>query len=374
MSVPVGVGVVGAGVISTQYLTNLADFADVEVRHVADLDPARAKQTADRFGVPRSGDLDGLLDDDGVDIVVNLTVPAAHVEVSLAALLAGKHVWTEKPIATGRDGARLLLDTAERTGLRVGSAPDTVLGGGISAARRLIEAGEIGEPLTALALMQNPGPHQWHPDPAFLFAEGGGPLLDIGPYYLTTLVHLLGPITRVTASTSRSRETRVIGSGPSAGREFPVEVPTHVVALYEFAGGRTAQCTFSFDSPLRRTLFEVTGTEATLVVPDPNRFDGNPTLVSETQSLAEIVRDRREIRVPAVQATRGVGVLELARSIAAGVPERASGTLALHVLDVMLATLEAGERGASVAIAGADTVTVPPALPEDWNPYRAEIA
>ncbi|MBC3191265.1 Gfo/Idh/MocA family oxidoreductase [Pseudonocardia sp. C8] len=367
MSGRVGVGVVGAGVISEQYLSNLTGFPDLDVRYVASRDPARAKARAAQFGVPAFGDLDGLLADDGVDIVVNLTVPSAHVEVALAALRAGKHVWNEKPLATDRAGARLLLDTAATTGLRVAAAPDTVLGGGIQTARRLLDAGAIGTPLTALALMQQPGPDQWHPDPAFLFAEGAGPLLDLGPYYLTALVQLLGPITRVTARTARSREVRTAGSGPRAGQEFPVTVPTHVVALYDFAGGRSAQCTFSFDSPLRRTLLEITGTEAVLAVPDPNRFDGNPAVVAERIGMEATSRSRVEYEVPGRQAGRGTGVLELARAIAAGEPERASGAVALHVLDAMLATLEAGERGAAVDVTS--TVTVPPALPADWNPF-----
>lgn len=367
----VGVGVVGAGVISTQYLQNLTRFPDLDVRFVADLDTARAKERAEEFGVSAHGDPDALLADDRIDVVVNLTVPSAHVEVGLAALRAGKHVWNEKPVATDREGARRLLDAAAAAGLRVASAPDTVLGPGIQTARRLIDEGEIGTPLHALALMQQPGPDQWHPNPEFLFDDGGGPLLDVGPYYVTTLVALLGPITRVTATTSRSRDTRVVGAGPRAGREFPVRVPTYVVALYEFAGGRSAQATFSFESPMWRTLFEVTGTDATLVVPDPNRFDGNPALVTDVMVPAWGERVRREARVPDNPPTRGTGVLELARAIAAGEPERASGALAAHVLDAMLATIESGERGAAVDVTS--TVTVPPALPASWDPHAATL-
>ncbi|HWO63713.1 MAG TPA: Gfo/Idh/MocA family oxidoreductase, partial [Umezawaea sp.] len=200
MSAPVGVGVIGAGVISDAYLKNLTSFPDVRVLAVADLDVARAAERAELHGVPRSGGVAAVLGDPDVEIVVNLTIPAAHVEVGLAVLDAGKHVWTEKPLALDRESARKLLDRAQEKGLRVASAPDTVLGAGLQTARRAVDAGRIGEPRTALAIFQTPGPESWHPAPEFLFQAGGGPLLDMGPYYLTTLVQLFGAIRRVTAT------------------------------------------------------------------------------------------------------------------------------------------------------------------------------
>jgi predicted dehydrogenase len=360
----VGVGIIGAGTISTQYLQNLTSFPDLDVRCVADLDVSRAHAQAAAFGVPRSGPVAELLADDGIEVVVNLTIPQAHVEVALDALAAGKHVWNEKPIALDRKAGRELLDAARTAGLRVATAPDTFLGPGIQTARRLLEAGEIGAPLTALTLMQNPGPESWHPNPAFLFQEGAGPLFDVGPYYLTTLVQLFGPISRVMAVSSRARTVRTIGSGPLAGDRFEVTVPTHVSAIYEFAGGQTAQSTFSFDSRLGRRLFEVAGVDGTLSVPDPNAFTGETT----------IHRSPEEVRtVPPVDAppTRGTGVLELARALRAGRPERASGELGLHVLDVMISTIEAGDRGAPVEVTS--TVELAPALPEDWDPLARTL-
>jgi predicted dehydrogenase len=358
------VGVIGAGVISNQYLENLTVFPDLDVRFVADIDLERAKAQADKYGVPGSGTVEELLADDDIEIVVNLTIPKVHVEVALQALAAGKNVWSEKPFALDRASGRELLEAAPTAGLRVATAPDTFLGSGIQSARRLIENGDIGAPLTALTLMQSPGPESWHPNPDFLFQEGAGPLFDIGPYYLTALVQIFGPVARVSASASRARETRVIGSGPRAGEEFAVTVPTHVSALYEFESGQTAQAVFSFDSKLGRTQFEVAGVDGTLVVPDPNTFEGE-LLVHGGDGIET---------VPSTGTTdsRGIGVVELARAIRAGVPERASGEQAYHVLDIMVSTIEAGESRTPVEVES--TVDVAPALPEDWDPRAATLA
>jgi predicted dehydrogenase len=363
---PVGVGFVGAGVISGTYLENLTSFPDVRVLRVADLDTERAAAQAAKHGVPRSGTVAELLDDPEVELVVNLTTPGSHVEVGLAALEAGKHVWAEKPLALDRQTGRKLLDRAREKGLRVASAPDTVLGAGLQTARRAIDEGRIGQPNTALALFQVPGPESWHPAPEFLFQAGGGPLLDMGPYYLTTLVHLLGPIRRVTGAGGRARDTRVIGSGPRAGTEFPVTVPTTVTALVEFVSGGSAQVVLSFDSALRRTGFvELTGTLGTAVLPDPNRFDGATALHLFGQEEPE------ELAPQGHEASRGTGTLELARAIRAGVPERASGELAYHVLDAMLAIDESLTHGQPVEVGS--VVAVPPALPAAWDPYEKTL-
>jgi predicted dehydrogenase len=355
----VGVGVIGAGVISTEYLGNLTAFPDLDVRFVADLDTERARAQAEKYGVPASGTVDELLADDDVEIVVNLTIPAVHVDVALRALAAGKHVWSEKPFALDRTSGRQLLDAAHDAGLRVATAPDTFLGAGIQSARRLVESGEIGEALTALTLMQSPGPESWHPNPDFLFQEGAGPLFDIGPYYLTALVQLFGPVASVSAQVSKAAERRTIGSGPRAGEQFDVTVPTHVGALFQFESGRSAQSIFSFDSKLGRTSFEVAGSAGTLVVPDPNTFDGE-LVVHEGGS------DTRSVPATGVTRTRGIGVLELARAVRAGVPERASGEQAFHVLDVMVSTIEAATSGTVVEVAS--TLEIAPSLPEDWDP------
>ncbi|WP_431246681.1 Gfo/Idh/MocA family protein [Leifsonia xyli] len=361
---PVGVGVIGAGVISNQYLENLTRFPDLDVRFVADIDLERAKAQAEKYGVPGSGSVEELLADDAIEIVVNLTIPKVHVEVALQALAAGKNVWSEKPFSLDRASGRELLEAAHAKGLRVATAPDTFLGSGIQSARRLIENGDIGAPLTALTLMQSPGPESWHPNPDFLFQEGAGPLFDIGPYYLTALVQLFGPVARVSASASKARESRVIGSGPRAGEEFSVTVPTHVSALYEFESGQTAQAVFSFDSKLGRTQFEVAGVEGTVVVPDPNTFEGE-LLVHGADGI-------QTLPSTGTTDTRGIGVVELARAIRAGVPERASGEQAYHVLDVMVSTIEAGESRTPVEVES--TVDVAPALPEDWDPRAATLA
>ncbi|MGM1062802.1 Gfo/Idh/MocA family protein [Saccharothrix sp. Mg75] len=364
MTAPVGVGVIGAGVISATYLENLTGFPDLRVLAVADLDPARAAARAAEHGVPRSGTPDELLADPEVELVVNLTTPAAHVPVGLAALDAGKHVWVEKPLALDRASGRALLDRARERGLRVACAPDTVLGAGFQTARRAVDAGRIGEPRTALALFQVPGPESWHPAPEFLFQAGGGPLLDMGPYYLTALVQLLGPVRRVTATGGRARDTRVIGSGPRAGSEFAVTVPTTVTALVEFRRGGSAQLVLSFDSALSRTGFiEVSGTGGTAVLPDPNRFDGSTALHLAGAGDA----GPEELAAVGHTASRGTGALELARAIRAGVPERASGELAHHVLDAMLSIEESIGRGRWVDVAS--TAEVPPALPADWDPF-----
>lgn len=365
MTGPVGVGIIGAGVISTTYLENLTSFPDVSVKMVADLDTERAAAQAAAHNVPSSGPVTELLARDDIELVVNLTIPAAHVPVGLAILDSGKHIWTEKPLALDRPSARKLLDLAREKGLRVASAPDTVLGAAFQTARRTIEAGRIGEPRTGLALFQSPGPESWHPAPEFLFQEGGGPLLDIGPYYLSGLVSLLGPAHRVTATGSKARDTRVIGSGPRAGTEFEVTVPTTVAALIEFERGGSAQIVLTFDSALRRTTLEVAGTRGSAVVPDPNRFDG-PTLL---HLLGET--DTVEIPHEGHDASRGTGVLELARAIRAGVPERASGTFAYHVLDVMLSIEDAYTQGQPVLVDS--TTDVPPPLPADWDPYAATL-
>lgn len=361
----VGVGVIGAGNISEQYLTNLVSFPGLQVRFVADIDLARAEAQAAKHGIARSGTVTELLADDDIEIVVNLTIPAAHVEVAMLALDAGKNVWTEKPFALTREDGRRLLDLAHQKGLRVATAPDTFLGAGLQSARRLLGDGIIGTPLTALTLMQNPGPESWHPSPDFLFQTGAGPLFDVGPYYLTALVQLFGPVRRVTATASRAHATRTIGSGPRAGEVFEVTVPTHVGALYEFDGGRSAQSIFSFDSAIERTLFEVTGTDGALTVPDPNMFDGD--LIVHRRG-----REPETIAASGAAAGRGMGVAELAQAIREGRPERARGENAFHVLDIMVSTIESAERREPVEVRS--DALVPDALPVDWDPRQEAAA
>ncbi|WP_412169085.1 Gfo/Idh/MocA family protein [Curtobacterium flaccumfaciens pv. flaccumfaciens] len=364
---PVGVGVIGAGVISDQYLSNLTVFPDVTVRFIADIDLPRAAAQAEKWGVPGSGTVEELLADDDIEIVVNLTIPAAHVEVALQALAAGKHVWGEKPYALDRSSAAELRDAAAAAGKTVSVAPDTFLGAGLQTALRTIRDGRIGTPLNGLTLFQSPGPESWHPSPEFLFAYGAGPLFDIGPYYITTLVQTFGPVKKVTATASKSRATRTIGSGPKAGTEFPVDVPTNHSALIEFENGGSAQSVFSFESDRGRTGFvEIAGETGTVVFPDPNNFDGDTELYALGSEEPETI--------PAVGSTysRGTGVVDLARSLRAGDENRVPGALAFHVLDVMVSIAEAAERGEAVLVES--TVSPSPTLPEGWDPAERTLA
>jgi len=361
---PFGIAVIGCGNISKQYLKNMTQFPDVTVLFCADLDLERAEKQAAAYGVPESGSVRQALEHPGVDLVVNLTIPAAHAEVGVAAIAAGKHVWNEKPLTLNVAAGQALLDQARANGVRVGCAPDTVLGAGIQSARRLIDEGAIGAPLSALTLLQGPGPQTWHPDPEFLFAVGAGPLFDLGPYYLSTLGTLFGPVSRVAAVGRRASDTRTIGSGPRAGTEFGVDVPTYVAALAEYEAGQAAQLLFSWDSPLSRDGFvEITGTEATLAVPDPNGFDGDLKIRRAGDD------DWTVIPATGVAAGRGSGVVDMVRAIRNGEPHRASGEMALHVLEVMSAI----ER--SAAASGfepvASTFGTPAPLDEQWNPYVA---
>ncbi|MFD0020767.1 Gfo/Idh/MocA family protein [Streptomyces sp. NPDC058382] len=361
---PMGIAVIGCGVISDQYLTNLTAFPDLRVLICADLDEDRARAQADTYGVPAWGGVADALAHPDVELVVNLTVPAAHAEIALAAVAAGKHVWNEKPLTADSESARKLLAAAAEAGVRVGGAPDTFLGAGVQSSLRLIRSGLIGAPLTALSLMQTPGPESWHPSPEFLFRAGGGPLFDMGPYYLTALVCVFGPVRRVSAVAARSRARRVIGSGPRAGTEFDVEVPTHVSALLEFAGGSSATAVFSFESPrLRLGFVEITGMDATLVMPDPNHFDG--------ASRIEDGGPGRQEKAVGAAAGRGTGVLDMARAARAGTAHRASGELALHVLNVMEAITAAADTAGPVDVDSHLTVAEP--LPEEWDPYARTL-
>ncbi len=356
----VGIGLAGAGTISTQYLTNLARYADVEVVAIGDLDTDRAAAQAKAHGVPASGTVQTVLEHPGVDVVVNLTIPSAHVAVSTAAIRAGKHVWSEKPLGLDRASARALLDEAAASGLQVCCAPDTVLGPGIQATLRAIADGSIGRPLAGLAIMQNPGPDAWHPSPEFFYSAGGGPVLDIGPYYLTSLVLGLGAVTSVVAGGGRAREVRTVMAGPNAGATFGVSVPTTANVLLRHASGASSVCLFSFDSGQRRTgLLEFQGTQATVVAPDPNRFDG----VMRTHVAGEV---RDELDLEDAGMGRGIGIVDLVRSLADGTPPRANGELAYHVLDIMLAIEESIASGNPVTVTSVPPVVAP--LPADWSP------
>ena len=370
---PVAVGLIGAGMISDTYLENLTSFPDVTVLIVGDLDPVRARSQADAHGVPEAGTADDVLAHPGVELVINLTIPAVHAQVSAAAVAAGKNVWSEKPISIDRASGRSLLADAAAAGLLVGTAPDTVLGPGVQVALRAIARGDIGTPLAAQTTFQYPGPDLFHPNPEFLFAAGAGPLFDVGPYYLTTLAHVFGPFASVAAVGVRGRATRTITTGERAGTEFPVVAPTHVSAIATFAGGGVAQSLLSFDSPLARMgVVEITGTEGTLMIPDPNFFDG-VVRITRPVTMANLTDDPAWTHLPVPEATygRGAGALDLARCIRGGGTPVASGELGYHVLDTMVAMEESMASGQTAAVDS--TVAAIPLLPEGWDPYEATL-
>ena len=371
---PVGVGFIGAGMISDTYLDHLTRFPDVRVVIVGDREPDRARARAEKHGVPQWGTADDVLAHRDVELVVNLTIPAVHAEVSAAAVAAGKHVWSEKPIGTDRASAQRLLLDAAAAGLLVGVAPDTVLGPGLQSALRAIAAGAIGVPLAAQTTIQYPGPDLFHPAPEFLFAPGAGPLYDVGPYFLTALVHLFGPIAHVAAVGVTGRPTRTIQVGDRAGTEFPVTVPTHVSAVAQFSGGATAQSLFSFDSALSRPgVVEITGTEGTMIIPDPNSFTGDAKITRPATALEKLGQDPTwEALAPdGVVAGRGIGALEMARCIRNGGQPIASGALGYHVLDTLIAMDESISTGKAVDVVS--TVDPVPLLDEAWNPYQSTL-
>ncbi|TDB82228.1 Gfo/Idh/MocA family protein [Micromonospora sp. KC721] len=364
MGDPHGVGIVGLGVISRAYLNTLANHPTVRVVAVADRDAARAVAAAATIPGAEAMSVERLLHHPDVATVLNLTIPAAHAEISGAAIDAGRNVYVEKPLTATFPEGRSIIDRAALAGVRVGCAPDTVLGTGTQTARAAIDGGLIGRPLSASAVMVTPGHERWHPDPDFYYAPGGGPLLDMGPYYISALVHLLGPVRAVIGAASQLRDTRVIGSGPRLGQRIPVEVPTHVTGVLEHVGGALTTLTTSFDGVATTAApIEVQGENGTLAVPDPNNFDG------EIRHLALDGPGWRalEPRAGYVAASRGVGLIDLVRADEMR-PPRASGEVALHVLDVMTALLGSAAEGRRVELTTAVERPAPvPFTPaEDW--------
>ncbi|WP_066364564.1 Gfo/Idh/MocA family protein [Herbidospora mongoliensis] len=337
MGEPVKIGIVGCGKISGQYTETFRNLPGLVVYAVADLDQNRAQALAAETGA-RAMTVGDLID--ACDLVLNLTVPAAHTEVALRALAAGKDVYGEKPLAATLEEAHTVM--ASLNGAKLGCAPDTVLGTGFQTARHHLDAGLIGRPAAAMATMITAGPEPWHPDPDFYYLPGGGPLLDMGPYYVTALVTLLGPVVSAIGASSRTRQERVIGSGPRVGTRIPVTTDTHVTGVLTHASGALSTLIMSFDgSATRAPNIEVHGDLGTLIVPDPNRFDGDVLVhrVGQTWEPLPVTAGYRD-------SGRGIGVYDM---ITAPRP-RASGELALHVLDVMESLLRSAVTGQSEAV------------------------
>jgi predicted dehydrogenase len=342
----VGIGIIGCGSISEAYLKAAPQFPILDIKGVADLRREAAEARASQFGL-LAQPVEDLLADPTIDIIVNLTIPAAHVEVGSRALDAGKHVHSEKPLGTSATQARQLIAEGKKRGLRVGCAPDTFLGGSHQTCRKLVDEGVIGQPIAGSAFFMCPGHERWHPNPAFYYAEGGGPMLDMGPYYITALVNLIGPVARVTGVATRARAERTITSEPLNGTRVPVTVATHVAGTMEFECGAAVSIAMSFDVPKHRhSPIELYGTKASLVVPDPNRFGGTIEVAEAGQDWIERPTQHRY----ADGNFRIIGVADLAHAIRSGRPHRASAELALHALEVMEAFQTSSDRGTHVTI------------------------
>lgn len=348
MATKTRVGIIGCGAISGIYCKNISGlFGNIEVVACADIIEQKAKERAAEYGIPRVLSPEALLADPDVDIVLNLTIPAAHGDICLSALQHGKHTYVEKPLSVERADGKKLVDEADARGLRLGCAPDTFLGGGLQTCRDIVDSGEIGEVVAAVAFMAGHGHESWHPSPEFYYKKGGGPVFDMGPYYLTALVSLIGPVAKVSGSAKVTFPERTITSEPLSGQIIKVEVPTHVTGILEFKGGCTATMVMSFDvwgAHLPR--IELYGTKGSLSVPDPNTFKG-PVMI---KTPAET--EWREVPVTRgyTENSRGVGVADMAAAVAEKRAHRANGNLAYHVLDVMHRLHESAEAGQFLAL------------------------
>ncbi|MEI7832821.1 MAG: Gfo/Idh/MocA family oxidoreductase [bacterium] len=335
------VGVIGCGNISSIYLQNIPRFQILELAACADLEMCRAEAQAEKHNAGRACSVEEILADPEIKIIVNLTIPRAHAEVALQAIAAGKSVYNEKPLAITREDGAKILAAAKAKGVRVSNAPDTVLGGGIQTCRKLIDDGWIGEPIGATAFMTCHGHESWHPDPEFYYKAGGGPMFDMGPYYLTALVMLMGSVKRVTGSARATFAERTITSEPKNGTKITVDVPTHVVGVLDFANGAIGNIITSFDvwaAELPR--IEIYGTQGSMSVPDPNGFSG-PVKIRRAgaSEWSEIPLSHGYS-----ENFRGIGVADMAYGIKTGRPHRVSGELGYHVLDIMHAIHDASKE------------------------------
>jgi predicted dehydrogenase len=346
-----GIGIIGCGNISTAYLKLAPLFSSLEMRAVADLNPDAAHARASEFSV-RSETVEGLLAADDIQIIVNLTVPSAHFEVTKQILGAGKHAYSEKPFVLSVEEGEALRELAAQKGLRVGSAPDTFLGGAHQLARAALDDGQIGEVVGGTCHVMSHGMEDWHPNPDFFFQPGGGPVLDLGPYYITNLVQLIGPVKAVTAMASASFKTRTIGNGQREGETVPVDTPTNIHAVLEFQNGALITLGASWDVwAHRHENMELYGSKGSLYLPDPNFFGGEVFLVGQDAKPTGIAGRDHPFAFPNMQDGQGAdranyrcsGLADMAASIAEGRPHRCSLELATHVVEVMTAILRSAE-------------------------------
>ncbi len=343
----IGVGIIGCGNISQAYFNGAKRFEVLEVRSCADLNMEAAKAKAEENGCVAQT-VDELLANPEVDLVINLTIPAVHAEVSLKALEAGKHVHCEKPLTVSLEDAKAVLDLAAEKGLKVGCAPDTFLGAGLQTCRKLVDDGWIGKVCSGTAVMMGRGPESWHPNPAFFYEIGGGPMFDMGPYYITALIHLLGPVKRVSAFCGKAFETRIATGEQTFGQELPVHVPTHNAGVLEFHSGALISMNISFDVYRHKhSPIELYGTDGSLAVPDPNTFGGPVELWTPTE------REWREqaFSHPYAGNMRSIGAADMAMCILDPErPQRCSGALAYHALEVMHAFEKSSDAGQAIVL------------------------
>lgn len=353
----VGIGIVGVGAISGIYLQNLTGlFEEVEVVGVCDLIRERAEKAVETYGVKLYEDMHALFASPDVDIVLNLTRPYEHFDVTRAALEAGKHVYSEKPLGASLAEGEALYALAQRLGLTIGGAPDTFLGAGLQTCRKLIDDDMIGSPVAALAFNIGHGHETWHPDPAFYYQYGGGPMLDMGPYYITALVSLLGPVSSVSGMTATSYPARIITSQPHYGEVIDVAVATHLTGTLQFEAGPIATVVTSFDCfPTSLPYIEIFGSKGNLLLPDPNYFAG-PVLLKRT--TAEAYKEIPLLYDDYVDNSRGLGVADMAKGIATGRKPRCHMDMTLHVLEILTAFQRSQDSRQHIAI---DTRTDRPA-------------
>jgi predicted dehydrogenase len=361
------VGIVGCGVIAKHYVERATAFASFRVVACADA----AADTAQAFGAGHglnALEVDALLADPDIDIVLNLTPPAVHAQVIRAALDAGKHVYTEKPLATDPDDASQLLVHAERCGLRIGCAPDIFLGSAYQAGRALIDDEAIGTPLSVSASMLTGGIAAWHPNPGIFYSAGAGPLLDIGPYYFTAIAALIGPVRRVVGFATTRVTERAIEIGPRSGERFAVTVPSHTAATLELADGVLASMIMSFETEdALVTDLTIHGTHGVLALPDPNTFSDSVRLRQGRGEWVDVPVESRGAR-----DARGIGLHDFAEAIVEGRPHRASGALGSHVVEIACAVLDAAASGAPVTLRS--DVGRPAPMPSEMAPLAEREA